>query len=58
MSYVTCPKCKGSNSKNYEKCSCVRNGFPDKGCSVCRGTGKSPCYSCDGKGVVYVGNKP
>lgn len=58
MGYQTCPKCKGHNSKTFERCSCVKSGIPYKGCVVCKGSGKAPCYTCDGKGTVYVGNKP
>jgi hypothetical protein len=42
MGYQTCPKCKGNNSKNFEKCTCVRGGIADKGCVVCKGSGKAP----------------
>ncbi len=58
MGNQTCPKCKGQNSKTIEKCSCVRGGFPDKGCVVCKGSGKSPCYTCGGRGTVNVGTRP
>ena len=27
-------------------------------CVLCKDTGKGPCYSCDGKGEVYVSDKP
>ena len=58
MSYVKCPKCEGKNSKNFETCSCVKGEFADKGCPVCKGSGKCPCYTCDGKGGVDVGDRP
>lgn len=64
--WVTCPKCKGNNSKHYETCSncngrSARKTEEEKKdirkfCSPCQDTGKSSCYSCDGTGRVYVDN--
>lgn len=58
MVYQTCAKCKGNNSKSFEICSCVQGRIADKGCVVCKGSGKAPCYSCRGSGKVYSGIKP
>lgn len=58
MAYQTCPKCKGNNSKMFEKCTCLQSGIPKKDCVVCKGTGKAPCRSCDGSGKVYIGQNP
>ena len=56
---IECPKCKGKNSKTLEKCTCVDYGIADKGCVVCKGTGKAPCYTCDGSGrVLKPGPRP
>ncbi len=49
-----CPKCKGISSKSCEKCFCLKNGIPDPGCVVCKGTGKAPCLVCDGKGTISI----
>lgn len=56
MSTQVCPKCKGENSKSFERCSCIKSGMADKGCLVCKGSGKAPCYTCNGSGVVNIGN--
>lgn len=58
MGKQICPKCKGNNSRNYEKCNCLKSGIPDKGCVVCKGSGKAPCYTCNGSGSIYVGSRP
>jgi DnaJ-class molecular chaperone len=66
-SYQTCPKCKGINSKHYEVCSNCNGRNKNKkkedisvrdACFICQDTGKRPCYSCDGAGKVYIGDKP
>jgi hypothetical protein len=58
-SYQTCTKCNGKDSKHYEDCrDCKGSDLKRKSCLLCKGTGKSPCYSCDGAGSVYIGNKP
>ena len=55
MGYQSCPKCKGLKKVD---CTCIKYGKADKLCSYCDGTGKVRCQSCDGKGTVYIGNKP
>lgn len=59
MAYTkTCPKCEGKNSKTYETCTCVENKIAKKSCVVCKGTGKAPCFSCSGSGLIYIANNP
>ncbi len=55
---IKCPKCKGEKSSTYETCTCVQNKIANKGCVVCKGSGKCPCFTCSGSGKTYITNNP